>query len=373
MRRILHLVRKEFIQIRRSRPMMAITFGVPIIQLLILGFAISGDVINVPTAVTDLDNSQISRGLVGRLENTRYLDIKFKTADRGIAPELLEKGDVILSVVIPEQFSRDLIRGKTPAISITADAQNTNIAVTGVGYIRRIIQSWANSVELSAGMPEPHALLHTVDINTRVWYNQDMKTVLYMVPGIIVLLVSIITILLTAMAIVREREGGTLEHLMVSPISRIELILGKTVPFALLGMFELVLALTVAKIVYGIQIAGSLPLFLVIAAVYIFCTLGFGILISTITHTQQQALFVAWFMLVLFIMLSGFFLPLENMPKTAYYFTYLNPFRYMMYLVRQIFLKGTGFAELLPEIAAIAALAFAVNTAAVLRFNKHLD
>lgn len=373
MRRIGHLIRKELLQLVRTRSMMAITFGMPVIQLLILGFAISGDVIDVPTVITDLDNSQSSRGLAGRLENTRYLDIRHKSASTDEARTLLTRGDVILSVVIPEHFERDIIRGENPAIFITADAQNTNTAVTGVSYIRRIIQSWAAAGGLPKGAPRPKTFFNSVEINTRVWYNQDMKTVLYMVPGIIILLVSIITILLTGMAIVREREAGTLEQLMVSPVTRVELILGKTIPFALLGVFELTLALVIAKIVYSIQIAGSLPLFFGIAIIYVFCTLGLGMLISTIAHTQQQALFLAWFILVVFIMLSGFFLPLENMPKAAYYFTFIDPFRYMMYIVRQLFLKGVGIAELWPHVAAMGFLAFLVNTAAVIRFNKHLD
>ena len=193
-----------------------------------------------------------------------------------------------------------------------------------------------------------------------------------MVPGILVLLVTVITVILTAMAIVREREIGTLEQLMVTPLTRVDLILGKTIPFAILGMIELCFALIVAKVVYSILIVGSLPLFLCLSLLYIFCTLGIGIFISTISHTQQQALFTAWFTIVFCILMSGFFLPLENMPKAAYYLTYINPLRYFMAIVRELFLKGAGLPELLPEITAIATLTVMIMTAAVIRFNKRL-
>jgi len=352
--------------------MMAISLGVPIVQLLILGFAISGDVVHVPTAVTDLDNTSTSRSLTSKLENTRYLDIVNRPDDLHKGTELLHSGDVIISVIIPKGFHRDIVRGNTPALSIEADAQNTNVAITGVGYVRRIVQSWASSGEIQMSRP-PAVSLNMIDIKTRIRYNQDLKAVFYMVPGIVVLLISVITMILTAMAIVREREIGTLEQLMVTPISRHEMILGKTIPFALLGMFELAFALIVAKVVYDIRIVGSIPLFMVLAVLYVFCTLGVGILISTIVHTQQQALFTAWFFLVFFILMSGFFLPLEFMPETAYLLTYINPLRYFMTIVRNLFLKGAGFTYLLPEIIAIAIIAIIVNTAAVIRFNKRLE
>jgi len=367
---LIHLVKKEFIQLRRTPAMMGITIGVPIIQLLILGFAISSDIIHVPTAITDLDNSAASRSLVERLENTRYLDVRYRPGRLRESDLLLQDGRVLLAVTVPRGFEKKLVRGEKPAVSLTVDAQNTNVAVTGAAYARNIVMSWAGTLKLPGR--KPPVGFNLVNLKSRIWYNQELKFVYYMVPGIVVLLVTIITTLLTSMSIVREREMGTLEQLMVTPITRLELILGKTVPFAILGFFELCFALFIAKLVYGIQISGSIPLFLALSILYIFCTLGMGIFISTIVHTQQQALFTAWFFLVFFLLMSGFFLPLESMPRAAYYLTYLDPFRYFMSIVRNLFLKGSGLRELLPDAAALAVIAVVVNTAAVKRFNKRL-
>ena len=367
---LVHLIKKEIIQLRRNRAMLAISFGVPIVQLLVLGMAISGDVERVPAAVTDLDNSAASRSLVSKIESTRYLDVVAHPETVKDGHDALERGDAVLYVTIPRDFSRDIVRRKTPAVSVMSDAQNTNVALTGTGYIRRIVQSWAVSERMSA-----HAAGATtgfINAESRIWYNQELKSLYFMITGILVLLVTIITMLLTAFAIVREREQGTLEQLMVSPLTRVELILGKTIPFAVIGMIELGLALSVGKAVYHIPTVGSLPLFFGVGLLYIFCVLGIGILISTMTHTQQQALFMAWFFLMFFLLMSGFLLPLENIPRAVYFLTYANPLRYFMTVVREVFLKGAGAADLVPQITAIAGMAVLTLTVAVIRFNKRL-
>lgn len=372
MKALRHLIAKEFIHLRRNRAMIAITFGMPIVQLLVLGFAISGDIEHIPAMVTDLDNSASSRNLVGRFYNTRYLDVRWDARDVREFPRDLQKGEVIISVVIPRRFERDLVRGEHPNVYIAADAQNTTVALTGVAYVRLITMSWARSLGLPR-IASPDMSTSFVTIEHRIWYNPELKNVYFMIPGILVLLVTIITIMLTAMAIVRERENGTLEQLIVTPITRTELILGKTIPFAVLGIAELTFAFGVAKLVYHIPIAGSLPLFLALSFLYIFCTLGIGILVSTWVYTQQQALFTAWFIMIFCILMSGFFLPLDNMPLWVYYITYINPLRYYMTIVRELFIKGAGFAELLPQIAAVAVFALTILITAVGRFSKRLD
>ncbi len=370
MKTLRHIIKKEFIQIRRSRAMLAITFGMPIIQLLVLGFAVSGDVEYVPSAITDLDNTRLSRELVSRLENTRYLDIRYRENRLGASDRHIIENRAIIAVTIPNRFSYDIGRGERPAILVRADAQNTNVALTGVGYVRRIAQSWMRSIDPGSTLP---VSLTSINLESRVWYNPELKSAWYMVPGIIALLLTIITMLLTALAIVRERELGTLEQLMVTPITRMELILGKTIPFAILGMIELGIALGIAKLAYRIPIEGSLLLFLGLALLFIFCTLGVGILVSTVSRTQQQALFLSWFIMIFFILMSGFFLPMENMPKAVYFLTYLDPLRYFMIIIRELFLKGSGIAELWPQAAALAALAVILLSAAVMRFNKRLE
>jgi len=370
MKALKYIIKKEFIQLRRTRAMIAIAFGMPIIQLLVLGFAISSDVEHVPAVIADLDNSSLSRGLVSKLEHTRLLDIRSRAFDVSSGRKYLEKNQAIISITIPAGFSEDVIRGKKPAILVRADAQNTNVALTGAGYVRRIAQSWLTGLNSTRGTPG--ASYAVIDIRSRVWYNPEMKSTWFMVPGIIALLTTIITMLLTALAIVREREAGTLEQIMVTPISRTELILGKTVPFALLGVIEMGLSLVVAKLIYDIPIEGSLTLFFGFSLLFIFSTLGLGILVSTMSHTQQQALFLAWFIMIFCILMSGFFLPLDNMPRAVYYLTYLDPLRYFMIIVREIFLKGAGFEDLWPQAAALAVLALILLTSAVARFNKRL-
>lgn len=369
MKALPYIIRKEFIQIRRTRAMLGIVFAMPVIQLLILGFAVTGDIIHVPTVITDLDNSPLSRSLVSRLEHTRYLDVRYRENAFGAADTYLEKNRAIIAVTIPDNFAVDIRRGKRPALLVQADAQNTNIGLTGTGYVRRIVQSWVGSV--SAGTPLP-VTLTSVNLASRVWYNPELKSAWYMIPGIIVLLLTIITMLLTALAIVREREMGTLEQLLVTPMTRMELILGKTIPFSLIGMIDLVVALVLAKFVYGITIAGSPILFFALSFIFIFSTLGLGILVSTVSRTQQQALFLSWFIMIFCILMSGLFLPLDNMPRAVYLLTYLDPLRYFMIIVRELFLKGAGLRELWPEAAALTALALVLISAAVVRFTKRL-
>ncbi len=365
-----YLIRKEFIQFRRTRAMIAISFGVPIIQLIVLGFAISGDVEHVPTSVTDLDRSPASRAAVEKLTMSRYIDTVARPMDLGTGTTMLREGEVILSVVIPRGFGADLLRGERPIVSVMADAQNANIALTGTGYVRRILADWSRG-RAEAG-PRVAGESYPIVPEQRILFNPELKSVYFMVPGIVVLLVTIVVMMLTAMSIVREREAGTLEQLLVTPITRTELLLGKTIPFAILGIFELFFALGVAKLIYGIVIVGSLPLFIAVSALYIVCILGVGILISTTVHTQQQALFSAWFMLMFFLLMSGFILPLENIPGNVAIFTYLNPLRYYMTVVRELFLKGAGAEVLAGQIAAIAVLGLVVGLTALGRFNKRL-
>jgi ABC-2 type transport system permease protein len=372
MRRLSFLIRKEFIQVFRSRPMLGIIFGMPLIQLIIIGFAISGDVEHVPSAVIDLDNSVKSRALVEKLSNSRYIDILYRPRGSRAAENLLGRGEVILAVTIPSGFERDMARGEHPAIFIEADAQNTNVALTGVGYVTRIIRSWA--VGQSKHFSQQNDIrIHTINTDIATWYNPSLKSIYFMVPAVMVILVTVITMLLTALAIVRERgENNSLEQLMVTPISRLELILGKTIPFGILGMVELTLAIILIRVVYGITIAGNLPEFYLMSGVFMISSIGIGIFISTVTTTQQQALFTTWFVLVFCLLMCGFFLPLDNMPRTLYQFTYINPLRYYMTIVREVFIKGAGISDLWVQTLALLAIGCSVLGVAVARFRKNI-
>lgn len=342
------------------------------IQLLILGFAVSGDIIRVPASVTDLDNSSASRSLVSHFENTKYLDVKYRPNNPDESNSLLQKGDTIVSVTIPKNFERDLVRGETPELSVVADAQNTNVALSGVGYVSRITGLWTQSQDYSPSGMSTAAISSPVE--TRIWYNPELKSVYNMIPGIIVLLVSIITIMITALSIVKERgEANTLEQLIVTPITRLELILGKSIPFAILGIVVLTITLIFAKLIYGIPFEGPVLDFYLMTIVFLFCSIGVGIFVSTITSTQQQALFTAWFFMIFFILMSGFFMPLENMPKVLYYITFLDPVRYYLEIVRDLFIKGSGLRELWGQTLALSIWAVIILTAAVTRFHKKLD
>ena len=371
MRRLGYLIRKEFIQLFRSKPMVGVTFGPPFVMLIVLGFAISGDIVQIPTSVTDLDNSAMSRKLVEKLTHTRYLDVRHRPADIRETELLLRRGDVIISVTVPKDFGRDLVRGEVPALSLAADAQNTSVALTGAGYVTSIAWSWArNALLKTSALP---VKVSTIDVESRIWYNPELRSVYFMVPGIVAVMVTIITIILTALAIVRERgDKNTLEQLMVTPISRLELILGKTIPFGIMGMVELSLVLVLAKLVFNIIIVGPLADFYLMSAVFMLSSIGLGIFVSTVTSTQQQALFTAWFIMVFCLLMSGFFLPLDNMPPLLYKLTYLNPLRYYVTIVRELFLKGSGLGVLWRETAALGAIAVVVLTLAVSRFQKRL-
>lgn len=372
MRRLRFLIRKEFIQVFRSRPMISIIFGMPMVQLIIIGFAISGDVEHVPAAIIDLDNSMKSRALVEKLSHSRYLDIRYRPGDSRSAYDLLQRGNAIIAVTIPSGFERDMIRGECPALFLETDAQNTNVALTGAGYVTMITRSWAAG---QAGLFSLRKDIQIHGINTDIltWYNPTLKSLYFMVPGIMVILVTLITMLLTALAIVRERgEKNSLEQLMVTPITRIELILGKTIPFGILGMIEMTLAIILIRIVYGITITGSLLSFYSMSAIFMLSTIGIGIVISTVTSTQQQALFATWFVVVFCLLMCGFFLPLDNMPRVLYNITYINPLRYYMTIVREVFIKGAGLADLWMQTLALLGIGSTVLGVAVARFHKNL-
>jgi ABC-2 type transport system permease protein len=371
MKALKHLIKKEFIQLKRTKAIKGVVFGMPLVQLLIIGFAVSGDVEKVPTAIVDLDRSVMSRSLVNNLENTRYLKVNYRPASTKESEQLLQRNKAIIAVTIPKDFEKKLVRGEKPEISVLCDAQNTNTALTGAGYVRRIVFSWVTA-NISGAVSLP-VNVNTVQLESRIWYNPEMKTVYFMVPGIIVLLVTIISIMLPALSIVRERgEHNTLEQLMVTPMTRTELIFGKTIPYAIVGIVELTIALIFGKLIYDIPIVGSLFEFYLMTLIFMFTTIGIGIFVSTVSQTQQQALFTGWFIMIFCILMSGFFLPIENMPKIMYDLTYIDPFRYYLTIVRELFIKGAGIKELWPETLALGVTAVIVLSLAIARFQKRL-
>jgi len=373
-RKILFLIRKEFIQVFRDKPMLVIIFIMPLIQLILLGSAISTDIKNIATLVCDMDRSVISREVIRRFENSRYFDLEYYVNDQQAIAGYLDKGKATIAIVIPSQFEYDLKRNFSPTIQLLVDGQDSNSSLVAMGYAQRIIQSYSTEVLHAQFIQNPSAMTRVrfVEPETRVWYNPNLLAKNFMIPGIIVILLTVITSLLTALGIVKEKEIGTLEQLNVTPIKSYQLMLGKTIPFAILGLLEITFAIVVARLWYQIPIRGNLLELFGFAFVFMFTTLGVGILISTSSKTQQQALFMAWFFMLFSILMSGFMFPINNMPKIMQYLTYINPVRYFLTVVRELFLKGSGLAHLWPQGLIMTLFSILVITYSGIRFQKRV-
>ena len=352
MKRVWHLVKKELWQVTRDPNMLRVIFVVPMIQLMVLGYAITTDIKNLDILICDLDDSAVSRNLVERFSHNEYLIVKHLPCRDGRVEQHIFRGDVLLALVIPEHFGRDLENRERPEIQILLEFMRDNME-----------KNMRNRPRLTRSV-------RFIEPVSRAWYNPELKSVYYMIPGIISILLTIITMLLTGLAIVKEREIGTMDQLLVTPISSWQIIAGKTIPFAFLGFMEMGFAMTFGVLWFKVPIVGSLPLLAVLAGVFILTTLGLGIFVSTLVDTQQQALFMAWFFLVSFILLSGFFYPIENMPGWVRVITYVNPLRYFIEILRELFLKGAGLAVLWPELLSLLAIGVAIFTLATIRFAR---
>ena len=373
MRKILHLIKKEFLQIRRDRPIMAILFIVPIIQLLILGYAVSTEVQNITMVVCDLDNSSISRELISRFRHSKYFRVRYFERQEVRVGRYLDDGRASVAVTIPHDLSKNLIRLTPTRIQVLMDGQDSNTTTVALGYVRGILENYAQDRLSSAagilgGADAPRILTPTV----RIWYNEDLKASHFMVPGIVVFLLTMVTSLISAMGLVREKEIGTLEQLLVSPIRKHELLIGKMIPFSAVGFIELTLALGFAKVWYHIPIIGNLGLFVLFALIFLFTTLGIGLLISASAQNQQQAMFMTVFTLFFFIIMSGFIFPIENMPRGMQILSYLDPMRYMIISTREIFLKGATLHSLYSQGIALVIFSGVIFSFAVWRFQSRI-
>jgi len=375
MQQILFLIRKEFIQVLRDKPMLFIIFLMPIVQLLLLGSAVSTDIKHIATVVCDLDRTPSSRELIRRFQHNKYFDIEFLETNKKNITRYLDHGKATIAIVIPNKFERELTRNQNPTVQILVDGQDSNSSLIAMGYANRIIQVFSLEKLQNSLVNNPNIFrqIHLVEPETRIWYNPNLEAKNYMIPGIVAILLTVITSLLTALGLVREKEIGTLEQLMVTPLKSYQLVIGKTVPFAILGMIEISFAVAVAKLWYQIPIRGNLLLFFGFSFIFMFTTLGVGIFISTISKTQQQALFLAWFFLVFSILMSGFMFPIDNMPQVIQYFTYINPVRYFLTIVRELFLKGSGLSYLWPQVLIMTIFSILIITFSAIRFQKRVS
>ena len=370
MRRLFYLIQKESRQIRRRRANIILVFVAPFLQLLIIGSSVTTEVKNVPMGVVDYDHSPASRQLIQTFAASGSFDFLGLSASEGQAVELLDNGRVKLMVIIPPGLERDMKNGRDPRVQVLLDGVDGNSAGVSLGYVTALLaqlqRGWAAGPSGAAAGPG------RVTVSARMWYNPNLDSKLNFVPGLIGILLIIVTTFLTSVNIVREKEIGTLEQLMVTPLSRAEIILGKIIPFSFLGFLQLTMSILAAGLVFGIWMKGSPLLLYAMAGLFFLSTLGLGIFISTLVRTQQQAMFVSWFATIYTMLLSGFFIPISNMPLWVQYITYLNPLRYFITVLREVYLKGTGLRFLWREALAMGVIGVLGLVSASLRFHKRL-
>ena len=380
--RIRVIVRKEFIQALREPRMRTLLFLPPLIQLLVFGFAVNLDVDHVRIAWMDLDRTPMSRDLRARFEGSGRFDVVALPQSEDDVQQALDRGRVQAVVRVLADFERDVRRGRPAAVQVLVDGTNSNTASLVSAYGGEIIAAFSNDVAglrttpqlLSRGAAAPvNMVFPQVSARTRVWFNPDLYSRNYFVPGVIANIIMMVTLMLTALAIVREKEIGTMEQLMVTPMRPIELMIGKTLPFAVVGLVDVVLITGVALLVFHIPFRGSPWLLLVCAVAYLMTSLGAGLFLSTVSHTQQQAMMMSFFFTTPAFMLSGFAFPIRNMPVAVQYLTYVNPLRYFIEIVRGIFLKGSGIAVLWPQMACLVVYGVVVLGLSTARFHKTLD
>ncbi|HEX72560.1 MAG TPA: ABC transporter permease [Candidatus Hydrogenedentes bacterium] len=370
--RIKHMLIKEFIQIFRDPRMKAVIFLMPIVQALVFGYAVTTDVKHVPIAVYDLDNSAASRELAAQFVTTEYFDVRAHVGDDATAQRLVDHGEVQAVLRFNHGFEADLRGGRTAHVQLIVDGTDSNTAGVVLAYAAEIVGRFSNEALLSClsrlgGGASPEAPL---SMETRAWFNENLESRNFYVPGVIAILVMLITLMLTSMAVVREKEVGTMEQIMVTPITSGEFILGKTVPFALIGFADVLIITFVAVFWFEVPIRGNLLLLLVATALYIMTTLGIGLLISTLSATQQQAMMSTFFFYFPAVLLSGFMFPIANMPQGIQWLTYANPLRYFLVIIRGIFLKGVGPSALWPQMAVLLFMGVATLWFAASRFKK---
>jgi ABC-2 type transport system permease protein len=375
--RLRALVWKEFLELRLNPRLLGIVIVAPIIQLTLLGYAATTDVKDVPIVVADADRSPVSRELVQRFEASRtFTVIGMVTTVDEIEPYLQARG-AWLALVIPAGYGADVAAQRPVTLQLAADGTDANSTTVALGYATNLIGGYARelvdpSTALGAGQSAAPGA-GAIDSRIRVWFNPQLESRHFMIPGVLALVLLVVTANLAAMAIVREKEVGTLEQLNVTPLRRWELIAGKLLPYGVIGMVDVLLVVAVAVFWFEVPLRGSFVLLFAISLLYVLCTLSLGLLVSTVSETQQQAMMTAvFFFLMPMIYLSGFVFPIENMPRAIQWFTYLIPLRYFLVIVRGIFLKGIGLELLWPQVAALGAWGSVVLLLAIARSSKRL-
>lgn len=380
--RILGIVKKEFRQALREPRMRVVLIVPPLLQTIIFGFAVNLDVERVKLAWMDLDGGPGSRELYHAFEASHEFEVVARARTEGEAQGLVDRGEAQAVVRVAPGFSSDLAAHRQGQVQLLLDGANSNTAAIILSHATGVVARFNRGTlekqqreRLVDRTREGPVLLRIpgVEAERRVWFNPELRSRNYFVPGVIVNVLTLVTLMLTALSIVREKEMGTMEQLMVTPVRPLELMLGKTIPFALAGLFDLLLLTGVALAVFRIRLEGSFPLLVGAGVLFLLSTLGVGLFLSTISHTQQQAMMASFFFFQPAFTLSGFAFPIRNMPEPVQWLTYLNPLRYYMEIVRGVFLKGSGVEELWPQLAALAGMGVAIVALSAKRFHKRLE
>jgi len=367
---------KEFLQVFRDKRARFFLIGPPIIQMLVFGYAATLEIKHVPLAIVDYDNTQVSRDFIARFEGSRYFDLRKRLADRSQIQPLIDSGEVTMALQINAGFAGSVRKGQTAQVQVIVDSTNSNTTLVGLGYLNEVASSFAGDYQvklLQHSAPQLLARMPGLRLEKRPWYNTGMSSQWFFVPGVIGNLLTVIVMTLTAFAIVREREIGTLEQIMVTPIRRFEFILGKTIPFFLIGCLDATLISSVGTLWFEVPLRGSLAVLALGTMLFLLCMLGVGLFISTVSETQQQAMITSFFFIMPAIIFSGFGSPISSMPKFIQYLTYLNPLRYFQTVLRSVYLKGVGLEVLWPQMAAMAVIGVSLMTISVLRFRKSVE
>jgi len=376
MKTIYHFVIKELLQVKRDKKMLAIIFMAPILQLIFLGYAANMDVDIVHTTIYDQDKTETSRNYINSLVETGYFQVDYYAKSYEEITDLLNEGKTLVAIVIPKDFEKKINRRETTPLQTIFEGSDASKASMALGYIQGVTTRFSQNLitETKDKLGMKISLSGSLTPEARVWYNPEMKSRIFMVPGILGLVLMISTISLMSMAVVKEREIGTMEQLIVTPIKKYQLILGKLIPFTMIGFVILVIVMILMTQWFGITVRGN-PLFLLFAAfLFILSNLGIGLLISTVSKTQQQAMMASVFAVMMpMIYLSGFAFPIENMPKFFQYITYAIPLRYFITIIRGVVLKGIGFSSLWLETVILFGMGVSILVLSAMRFSKKVE
>lgn len=370
MRTIKFLLYKEFKQIFRNKSIVALILFMPIMQLLILPWAADYEVKNINVVVVDQDYSTYTQELISKISASNYFNLVANGESYDAAYQFIESDEADLVLVIPPDFKKDLIRNKSQKLFLAVNAINGTKANLGAAYMQEVIREYNGKLTTEMQTVNSKVKPSRAEVTFTNWYNPDMSYKVFMVPGILAILVTMVGGFLTSLNIVKEKEVGTIEQINVTPIKKHHFILGKMIPFWILGNVVFTLGLLVAWLIYGIVPAGSLVLLYGFIAVYLLAVLGFGLLVSTYSETQQQAMFVMYFFMMVFILMGGLFTPIESMPEWAQQFTLVNPLSYLIEVLRMIVLKGSTFLDVMPYFLMVAVFAVVLNAWAMLNYKK---